>query len=83
MRWITKIAEATAQGQLDLPCYDEPPPEDVRILLAKWLEEHRIRRPTKESSVVVNRHYADNGAYLVTPALAEHLPALAEKMYDG
>ena len=83
MRWITKIAEATAQGQLDLPCYDEPPPEDVRILLAKWLEEHRIRRPTKESSAVVNLHYADNGARGEPPSSRGEPPSSRGKMYGG
>ena len=79
IHWITKTVEAAARGQRELPRYDEPPPEDVRTFLAKWLEDHCIRQPTEETSVVVTRHYADNGVYLVTPALAEHLPALAEK----
>ena len=79
IHWIVKTVEAAARGKRELPCYDEPPPEDVRTFLTQWLEDHRIRQPTEESSVVVTRHYADNGVYLVTPALAEHLPALAEK----
>ena len=79
IHWITKTAEAAAHGESDLPRFDEDPPEDVRIFLAEWLQEHRIRQPTAEDSVVVNRHFADNGVYAVVPALAENLPALAER----
>ena len=79
IEWTTRTAEAAARGQLQLPHFDEEPPAEVRTFLASWLEDNRIAEPTAENSVVVNRHFADNGAYGVVPTLAERLPALANK----
>ena len=51
----------------------------LRTFIEAWLRDNSIRNPTKESSVVVSKHYADNGAYLVVPELVANLPILAAK----
>ena len=43
IHWITKTTEAAVRCESDLPSFDEDPSEDVRIFLAKWLQEYRIR----------------------------------------
>ena len=42
-----------------------------------WLGAHRLSQPTPVSSVVVHRHYADNGIYGMVEELMQHLPTLA------
>ena len=77
VEWITKTAEAAGRGVEDLPDFICKPPNDVRTHMRKWLSENRIAQPTKDSTIVVSRHYADNGTYGVVPELAAQLPALA------
>ena len=45
--------------------------------MRKSLSENRIAQPTKDSTIVVSRHYADNGTYGLIPQLADKLPELA------
>ena len=51
----------------------------MKDFIREWLQENHIGEPTAESTVVVHRHCADNGAYGVVPELAGKLPALAAK----
>ena len=77
--WITKALEAAGRGLSDLPINDPQLPEDVRAFIADWIRENRLDRPTQYSAIVVHRHFADNGAYGVSPQLATKMPALAAK----
>ena len=51
----------------------------MMMMTMMMMQENRLDRPTEYSVIVVHRHFADNGAYGVSPDLATNLPALAAK----
>ena len=80
--WITQTLQAAGRGQVCVPDFKADPPDDLKDFIREWLKENHISEPTAETSVVVHRHYADNGAYGVVPKLMGKLPALAAKCLE-
>ena len=81
--WICTTLRAAGRGHVRITDeFKDPPPQEVQHFMHGWLQENRIDKPTPESSVVVHRHYANNGAYGVVPELARNLPALAAKCME-
>ena len=74
IEWIGKTAQAAGSGLAELPAFDNEPPATVKGHMQKWLSERRMSQPTSESSVVVHRHYADNGTYGMVAELMQHFP---------
>jgi len=74
VEWIAKTAQAAGRGITDLPAFANEPPATVKSHMQKWLRERRVSQPTPEFSVVVHRHYADNGTYGMVAELMQHFP---------